>query len=656
MMLFVLSCLLAVFPAVSMKSPIFGPQDISREEGGSASIKCFYPPTSVNRHTRKYWCRQGPTGPCVTLISSPNYVSKDYQGRAKLTDFPESNTFVVEISNLSKDDSGSYKCGLGTNNRGLSFDVNLQVSPALVLPDDTDVYKADLGEMVSTVCPFTRKNSSKKKSVCKKTDQECIPVIDSENYKNPAFGNRIRLSYPGGTSAKHFNFVIDQLQSTDTGTYVCKTGDFPEADIKEFYLQVPKPKPEPELAYGNLRGSVTIDCDLDPAVANEAKFLCRKNNEKACDVVVNTMGVQDQAFEGRILLTPKDKGSFSVVITGLRKEDAGHYLCGASSNGKPEEGKPTQAWQLFVNEETALRLGSSVIKGVEGGSVALRCPYNPKERNSVKSLCRWEDGNNCPVLVRSDGLPQEQIKAYDGRLALNEEPGNSFYTVILNKLTTKDAGFYWCQTNGDKRLTSVLELKVVEGPQDISQMNAVPEEKVIESDVRETENKAIQDAGLVMEDRAMEGMKNPVDDSSSSTDTGSSAGQGGSTTVLVSTLVPLGLVLALGGVALGVARARHRRNVDRISIRSYKTDISMSDFENCREFGANDNPGASPFSQETPVDGNNEFVITTEDTMETKETKETKRSSKEEADMAYTNFVLQSNNIAANVQDRPSEV
>ncbi|XP_055975092.1 polymeric immunoglobulin receptor [Sorex fumeus] len=658
MMLFFLSCLLAVFPAVSTKSPIFGPQDISREEGGSASIKCFYPATNVNKHTRKYWCRQGPTGSCVTLISSPTYVSKDYEGRAKLTDFPESNYFVVEISGLTKDESGLYKCGLGNNNRGLSFDVNLKVDKAVVLPDDTEVYKADLSENLQIDCPFSRTNFFKKKSVCKKTDQdqECIPVIDSENYINPAYGNRVALRYPGGTGGTHFIFVINQLQLTDTGIYVCQAGDLPDADKKNFYLQVPKPKPEPELAYGDLRGSVIIDCNLDPSVANDAKFLCKKNNEKGCNVVVNTMGVTDQAFQGRVLLTPKDKGSFSVTINGLRKEDAGHYLCGASSYGEPQEGKSTQAWQLFVNEESTVSLSSSVVKGVEGGSVDVHCPYNPRERNSVKSLCRWEDGNNCQVLVQSDGLPQEQIKTYQGRLSLNEESRNGIYTVKFNQLTTKDAGFYWCQTNGDRRRMSVVELKVVEAPKDISQMNAVPGEKAVESNVRETENKAIPDADLVMEDRALEGMKNPVDGSSSSTDTGSSAGQGGSTTVLVSTLVPLALVLAVGAVALGVARARHRRNVDRISIRSYKTDISMSDLENPREFGANDNPGASPFSQETPVDGNNEFATITDDTMETMESKEAKRSSKEEADMAYTNFVLQSNNIAANVQDRPSEV
>lgn len=40
---------------------------------------------------------------------------------------------------------------------------------------------------------------------------------------------------------------------------------------------------------------------------------------------------------------------------------------------------------------------------------------------------------------------------------------------------------------------------------------------------------------------------------------------------------------------------------DRVSIRSYRTDISMSDFENSRDFGANDNIGASPVTQETSL-------------------------------------------------------
>lgn len=111
-----------------MKSPIFGPEEVASVEGRSVSITCYYPPTSVNRHTRKYWCRQGARGHCTTLISSGGYVSSDYVGRANLTNFPESGTFVVDISHLTRNDSGRYKCGLGISSRGLNFDVSLAVS------------------------------------------------------------------------------------------------------------------------------------------------------------------------------------------------------------------------------------------------------------------------------------------------------------------------------------------------------------------------------------------------------------------------------------------------------------------------------------------------------------------------------------------------
>lgn len=104
----------------------------------------------------------------------------------------------------------------------------------------------------------------------------------------------------------------------------------------------------------------------------------------------------------------------------------------------------------------------SVVKGVVGGSVAVSCAYNPKETDSLKYWCRWEEtqGGRCPQLVQSKGPVKEQ---YKGRLALDEEPGNGTYTVILNQLTAQDAGFYWCLTDGDTRWRSMVELKIVEG-------------------------------------------------------------------------------------------------------------------------------------------------------------------------------------------------
>ncbi|XP_037680787.1 polymeric immunoglobulin receptor [Choloepus didactylus] len=754
MTLFFLTCLLAVFSVVSMKSPIFGPKEVSSVEGSSVSIKCYYPATSVNRHSRKYWCQQGARGRCMTLISSEGYVSKEYEGRANLTNFPETNMFVVDIAHLTQNDTGHYKCGLGISSRGLSFDVSLEVGQGPELPEGTQVYTADLGKSVIIKCPFKFENIQKKKSFCKKSGQSCPVLIDSNGNTDPSYKERAKLTIQG-TSSLEFQVSIKQLQLRDAGIYICKIGDREPSDEQRVVdLQVLKP--EPELLYGDLRSSINFDCDLGTEVADVPKFLCRMTKGEACDVVINTLGNKTTAVEGRILLTPKDKkGFFSVAITGLKKEDAGLYLCGAHPSGGPAEGWPVQAWQLFVNEETRIPHSPSVVKGVAGGSVAVLCPYNPKERDHPKYWCRWNNTQNgqCPLLVESEGLVNEE---YEGRLALYEEPGNGTYTVVLNRLTSEDAGFYWCLTNGDVRWRSTVELRIVEGEpnlkvqenvtaqlggtlklpchfpckfhshekywckwsnrgcqalpsqdegpsqafvncdeksriifltlnpvtkadagwywcgvkqghrygdtvaiyvaveeaaegsHNINQGSASPTEEVVEPNVRVVENRAKLDPSLVVEDREDTG--DQAGGSRAVADAGSSEGQGGSSTVLVSTLVPLALVLALGTLALWVARARHRRNVDRISIRSYRTDISMSDFENSRDFGANDNMGASSVSQETSLGGKNEFVDTAESITENEEPKKAKRSSKEEADMAYTAFLLQSSNMAANAQ------
>lgn len=210
----------------------------------------------------------------------------------------------------------------------------------------------DVGRTVTIKCPFKTENAPKTKALYKKIGQTSVLVIDSRNYVNPNYKDRIRLRIPG-TGQLIFTVVIDRLRLSDHGLYLCQAGDGSNRDEKNADLQVLEP--EPELVYEDLRGSVTFHCALGLEVANVAKFLCRVNSRETCDVVINTLGKRDSAFEGRILLNPQDKdGSFSVVITGLRKEDEGRYLCGAHSDGQLQEGWPIQAWQLFVNEGKTL--------------------------------------------------------------------------------------------------------------------------------------------------------------------------------------------------------------------------------------------------------------------------------------------------------------
>ncbi|MCQ8063984.1 immunoglobulin domain-containing protein [Salmonella enterica] len=94
---------------------------------------------------------------------------------------------------------------------------------------------------------------------------------------------------------------------------------------------------------------------------------------------------------------------------------------------------------------------------------------------------------------------------------------------------------------------------------------------------------------------------------------------------------------------------------DQVSTRYNQTNIRMSDFENAGDFGDNDIMGASPVTEETILEGKHELTTTTESTVDPEESKKTRRSSKEEADMAYSAFLLQSRNTAAQVHDGPKE-
>ncbi|XP_042114018.2 polymeric immunoglobulin receptor isoform X2 [Peromyscus maniculatus bairdii] len=657
MRLFLVTVLLAVFSAASTKSPIFGPQEVSSVVGNPVSITCYYPATSVNRHSRKYWCRKGANSLCTTLISSNGYVSKEYAGRANIINFPENNTFVVNIANLTQDDSGSYKCGLGTSNRPLFFDVSLEVSQAPEFPEDTHVYTEDMGRSVTFECPFQKENSHSKKSLCKKIGQTCELVIDSTGKVNPNYKGRVEL-FMKGTSGEIFGVSIDHLRLNDAGLYVCQAGEGSSANKKNVDLQVLKP--EPELVYADLRSSVTLDCALGREVANEAKYLCRMNKE-TCDVVINTLGKRDPAFDGRILLTPKDNnGRFSVLITGVRKEDAGHYLCGVHSSDLPQESWPIQAWQLFVNEAPGkpdLEVTPQNATAVLGETFTLSCHYPCKLYSQEKYWCKWSN-KGCHVLPsRDEGARQPSVSC---------DPSNQLISMTLNPVKKEDEGWYWCgvkqgQTYGE---TTAIYVAVEEGtggsrhvnPPDANAHADVAPEKAVESSVSENENRPVLNPKLLAEEKGIESVGDQAQENRASVNAGSADAPTGSSKVLFATLVPLGLVLAVGAVAVWVARARHRKNVDRMSISSYRTDISMSDFKNSRDFGGNDNMGASPDNQETVLERKDEIMTTTEIATEPEESKKAKRSSKEEADLAYSAFLIQSSNIAAQVHDVPKEV
>lgn len=96
-----------------------------RHVGGSVTIKCYYVPTSVNRHDRKFLCKELPYKSCQTIISSSGFIDQNYKERVSMYNNPQQGILQVTIKELKKTDSSYYRCGIGKTSNGLYARVNL---------------------------------------------------------------------------------------------------------------------------------------------------------------------------------------------------------------------------------------------------------------------------------------------------------------------------------------------------------------------------------------------------------------------------------------------------------------------------------------------------------------------------------------------------
>ncbi|XP_040118871.1 fas apoptotic inhibitory molecule 3 [Oryx dammah] len=93
--------------------------------GGSVTIECPLPETYV----RIYLCRTiDKSGRCTTVVSSSKFVREEFKHRVTLEQYPDRNLFLVEMTELTKNDSGVYACGVGQNtDRGKTQQITLTV-------------------------------------------------------------------------------------------------------------------------------------------------------------------------------------------------------------------------------------------------------------------------------------------------------------------------------------------------------------------------------------------------------------------------------------------------------------------------------------------------------------------------------------------------
>ncbi|NXX26899.1 PIGR protein, partial [Nicator chloris] len=564
-------------------SPVFGPRQVYGVLGGSATVRCFYPPTPVNTHDRKYWCRlQGSR--CATLVAT-GYVAPDYQGRISLTDHPEAENFQINISALGLGDAGTFQCGLGVNGRGLSHTVTLTLAEAPPVPEAAQLFYVKLRSTWSVSCSFGKDTADMRRYLCKKEKEGCRNIVDSYQEIDPDFQGRVLLTFeePPGS----FSVTMTQMDWEDTGLYYCGAGEYGKGENwKELDVFVYEDKNFPQLktkVTGKTGSSATFECLYDPLKKSSTRIWC-KWRKQGCDKIIDNTGYVKYGYDGRVaMFESPENNTVTIILNQLQAKDEGFYWC--MSNELKEQQSSTEL--KVVEGEPALK-GEKKVEAGAGSRVDLSCSYPCQYYSYDKYWCRW-NYTGCPMLpAQGQGLP--------GPAATCDK---STRTLVLSfdPLSEEDAGWYWCgvKRNGAFGETMAVELVVSAGSDakhspellDVDSSNAKhsPELQDVDSS---REAGAVPPGGAHSDAEVRKGAAPESSDES----------HGSNTLALV--LGPLAGLILIVVTAFAIVKYRQLKRSDLVSVGSYRTNISMSDFESVRDFSASN--GAKE-SQETRMGG-----------------------------------------------------
>ncbi|XP_034056942.1 polymeric immunoglobulin receptor-like [Gymnodraco acuticeps] len=230
---------------VSARLPVY-----SGIEGDDVRFKCSFP----SYRSRKFFCKE----PCRQkdiLIETTDAPAQ----RGRYSSDDKDGGFFVTISQLTKSDSGRYRCAAVTSlTEALYEDIEIIVVDAMLDggPSAEKTIDARTGGNITVRCNIIHYRADKYfcKEECKKGDNlvETISKSDQEN-------GRYRIRYTQIIPTGYFLYVsIDQLTQSDSGWYRCGLGRPDSKDLYERFRLIvtdalttsPKTTEQPETTKG----------------------------------------------------------------------------------------------------------------------------------------------------------------------------------------------------------------------------------------------------------------------------------------------------------------------------------------------------------------------------------------------------------------------
>ncbi|KAJ4934972.1 hypothetical protein JOQ06_007752 [Pogonophryne albipinna] len=449
-------------------------------EGENVTVECSIPSYRI----RKFFCKE----PCRQediLIETTGASAQS--GRYSIDD--KNGGFFVTITQLTKSDSGSYRCGAGRSLTRNSYkNIEIIVVDAK-LDGDLSAEKtmdARTGGNIVVECYFTRTPANMYfcKEECKGED------ILIETNSNTHLKDRYSIRYIEGNPTGGFVFVsIKQLTQSDSGRYRCGLG---RPDSRELYLRLrlnvtdastetsnqsesslertkepheetqcaSAPEAEDDLSqhtYSEIKfvsvgsshsgfhalqdgstGLVSAELTVYSGIEGEnvrvecsipsnriRKVFCKEPCRQE-DILIETTGASAQ--RGRYSIDDKN-GVFFVTITQLNKSDSGRYRCGAGTSSTRTSYKKIEI--IVVDEKT--------MDARTGGNIVVACYFTrpPANMYFCKEECKGED-----ILIETTS--NTHLKDRYSIRYIEGNPTGVFVFVSIKQLTQSDSGRYRC--------------------------------------------------------------------------------------------------------------------------------------------------------------------------------------------------------------------
>ncbi|NXN83273.1 PIGR protein, partial [Bombycilla garrulus] len=366
-----------------VSSSLYGSRFLAGALGGSITHQCFYSTTPANKYERKYWCKIAANGLCYTIVSS-SFTSSQYRGRVALGDVPQNGTFTVTMTGLRSNDSGTYRCGIGSTNQGLYVSLNLTVLAGATVSKPTQLIRGELHGSVTVLCPSGDTHSDQRRFWCKVGRSSCALVASSHGFVGRRYQARVVLTPPESSGA--FKVLMNDLKEEDSGLYLCGTqGMRGQHSPQEVVLQVAAASTlprRPKFLSGKLGGSLSFQCHLDPRGSYEKKYLCRWERG-SCQVLLDDEGFVLEPYRGRLRMShgQPGPGGYTVLLGQLRQQDEGWYWCGARSG----DTELTAPLKLLIHKETCSSRDPGTATAVRGTAPS-PAPHSTATHRSVADV------------------------------------------------------------------------------------------------------------------------------------------------------------------------------------------------------------------------------------------------------------------------------